>query len=199
MLEIKLRPWAVRNKNSNASVGVGAFNLVKKSVYEKIGTHKVISLRPDDDLQLGAIIKKNKFSSDVCYGENEIQIEWYANVKELIDGLMKNSFSAFNYRTIISVGAVFALLIFWTLPVPVLLIFGGLQLKLIGVCIALSYVLLLTYKPAMRANAAEALLLPWAAAVMAYTIAKATFITLKNKGIFWRDTFYSLDDLKKQR
>lgn len=199
MLEIKLRPWAVRNKRSKASIGVGAFNLVKKNVYEKIGTHKLISLRPDDDLQLGAKIKQNGFASDVCYANGELEIEWYANVKELIEGLQKNSFSAFNYQAVISVGAVFSLLLFWTLPVPILILFGYGSLKIIGLGVLIIQVILLSCKPAIKAKWYEALLMPWASLVMAYIIAKATFNTLRNKGIYWRDTFYSLRELKKQR
>jgi glycosyltransferase involved in cell wall biosynthesis len=39
MLEIKLKPWKVSDPSSNASIGVGAFNLVKRTAYEKAGTH----------------------------------------------------------------------------------------------------------------------------------------------------------------
>jgi hypothetical protein len=51
----------------------------------------------------------------------------------------------------------------------------------------------------MKSKWYEATLVSYASFVMAYIIGKATYITLKNKGIYWRDTFYSLTELKKQR
>jgi hypothetical protein len=46
MLQIKLRPWDVSNPSSKAAMGIGAFNLVRRTTYEKAGTHTVFSLRP---------------------------------------------------------------------------------------------------------------------------------------------------------
>jgi cellulose synthase/poly-beta-1,6-N-acetylglucosamine synthase-like glycosyltransferase len=65
MLNIKLRPWAASDPSSGAAMGVGAFNLVRRAAYEQAGTHSAISLRPDDDLKLGAQIKKAGFKQAV--------------------------------------------------------------------------------------------------------------------------------------
>jgi hypothetical protein len=98
MLDIKLRPWDISDPSSKASMGVGAFNLVRREAYEKAGTHLAISLRPDDDLKLGERIKHAGFKQDIVYGENEVSLEWYTSLPQFINGLMKNMFSVSNYN-----------------------------------------------------------------------------------------------------
>jgi hypothetical protein len=42
----------------------------------------------------------------VLYGENALQLEWYKNVDEFINGLMKNAFSGFHYSLLKVLGGV---------------------------------------------------------------------------------------------
>jgi cellulose synthase/poly-beta-1,6-N-acetylglucosamine synthase-like glycosyltransferase len=199
LLDLKLRPWNARNKRSKASLGVGAFNLVRKEAYEAIGTHKAISLRPDDDLKLGERLKHAGFNQDVCYADGEVSLEWYENVKALINGMMKNSFAAADYNVFMCIGGVIWLLLFFVVPVPVLLLFGNTTERMMAIAALIFQLILFTTKPAMRATFFQALLMPYAAFMMCYIITKATWLTLTQKGIYWRDTFYSLKELKQQR
>ena len=52
------RPQYANNKKSKSFMGFGAFNLMKRSVYEQIGTTKALRLCVNDDIQLGKQIKK---------------------------------------------------------------------------------------------------------------------------------------------
>ena len=116
MLTAVQRPWAAKIKTSKTSIGVGAFNLVKREVYELAGTHKAIAMRPDDDLKLAASIKAAGGTADVIYGRSEIQVEWYASVKQFINGLMKNIFSGFRYNAVLAAGGAIGTLLFFVLP-----------------------------------------------------------------------------------
>ncbi len=51
-------------------------------------------------------------------------VEWYKSVRQLIDGLMKNTFSGFDYNVLKVIGGVVGTLLFFVLPIPVILIFG---------------------------------------------------------------------------
>lgn len=124
MLSVKLRPWEVSNPKSKASMGVGAFNLVKRSAYEAAGTHKVISLRPDDDLKLGERVKAAGFRQGVVYGDGEISLQWYTSLGEFIRGLMKNTFSVANYNFLLAMAMALSTLVMIVLPLPVLLLAG---------------------------------------------------------------------------
>ncbi len=53
------RPWKAKNPRSSKYVGIGGFNMVRAEVYRAVGTHQAIAMRPDDDMKLGKLIKKN--------------------------------------------------------------------------------------------------------------------------------------------
>lgn len=198
MLELKLRPWKASDPLSNASIGVGAFNLVKRAAYQKAGTHTVISLRPDDDLKLGERIKKAGLRQDAVYGDQEISLEWYPSLKEFIKGLMKNTFSVSNYHlpTVILI----AIMTFGVFVIPIpLLLFQGQTGCLMAASILLSQIVLMLFKKGLLGKWWHALMIPFAGSITIYILIKSTYETLKQGGIYWRDSFYSLDDLRKQR
>jgi glycosyltransferase involved in cell wall biosynthesis len=196
MLILYLRPWDVRNPKRKAAMGVGAFNLVKRSVYEKAGTHAPISLRPDDDLKLGQLIKHAGFRSDVLSGKEYLTLEWYKTVKQFIDGLMKNSFSISNYKLTGAILNVLATLIGVALPVPIMLIFGAVNIQILA-CVVILFQMI--YMELTSPNKWwYALMIPFAGALMAYVIMRAAIITLIQGGIYWRNSFYSLEELRAQ-
>jgi cellulose synthase/poly-beta-1,6-N-acetylglucosamine synthase-like glycosyltransferase len=198
MLEVRLRPWNVRNPASGASIGVGAFNLVKRIAYEKAGTHIPISLRPDDDLKLGERIKKSGCRQDVVYGEQEISLAWYNSLGEFVKGLMKNTFSVANYHLPTAIGMAIMTFVVFVMPIPVLLLSGQTGLFM-AVIILLSQIFLLIYKKGIHGKWWHALMIPFAGLVMMFILLKSAIKTLKQGGIYWRDSFYSLAELKKQR
>lgn len=197
MLNIRLRPWAVSDPSSGASIGVGAFNLVKRTAYKKAGTHTVISLRPDDDLKLGERVKKAGLKQDVVYGQQELWLEWYTSLGQFINGLMKNTFSVSNYRLPVALGTAVATLLIFVLPVPVLL-FAGYPFYLMALLILLSQVAMMVLTKGGDGKWWHALLIPFAGLVMVYIIVKSAFLTIRQGGIYWRDSFYPLAELKKQ-
>lgn len=197
MLDIKLRPWTVSDPDSSSSIGVGAFNFVKRSAYEKAGTHAAISLRPDDDLKLGERIKRTGGRQDLLYGDQEVSLAWYNSLSEFVNGLMKNTYSVFNYRFVFAMAAALAALLVFVLPVPLLLLMGTpyawIALAIIGCHIALLY-----GNKGIRARWWHFLLVPFAGLVMAYIVIRASILTERQGGIYWRKSFYSLKELRKQ-
>ena len=199
MLETRLRPWQVRNPKSNASIGVGAFSLLRREAYLRSGTHERIRLRPDDDLKLGEQIKKAGYKQDVLYGDTQLSLEWYTSVKQFINGLMKNMFSAFKYNAVIAALNALAVLLVIVLPVPVLLIAGGTAVRCMALVILLFQWMAFSFRPAMNAKWWYVLLIPYAGLIMIYIIIRSAWLTIRNKGIYWRDSFYPLSELKKQQ
>jgi hypothetical protein len=198
MLEVRLRPWKVGDPSSNASIGVGAFNLVKRSAYEKAGTHAAISLRPDDDLKLGERIKKSGLRQDVLYGEKEISLKWYSNLSEFVKGLMKNTFSISNYHLPTAIFMALMTFVVFVMPLPALL-WKGQTASLLAIVLLVSQIVLLVFKKGIYGRWWHALLIPFAGCVMVYIILVSAFRTLTQGGIYWRDSFYRLEELKKQR
>jgi len=198
MLELRQRPWAIPDPKSNASIGVGAFNLVRRSAYEVIGTHTAFSLRPDDDLKLGERIKAAGFRQEVVYGEAEVSLAWYTSLREFVNGLMKNTYSVSNYHLPTAVATALATFLAFVLPLPFLMLWGSWGQVLAGVVLTAQIILML-FKAGIHGKWWHALLIPFAGSVVVYIILKSAFKTIRQGGIYWRDSFYPLTELKKQR
>ncbi|MFI5163538.1 MAG: glycosyltransferase [Sphingobacteriales bacterium] len=192
-LMIHLKPWDARKPESKGYVGIGAFNLVRRTAYEKIGTHAAIKLRPDDDLQLGFKIKRAGLRQDVLIGGSFITLEWYKNLGQFKNGLLKNSFSVANYNIPEAIANVLLMLISTVLPMPLMFIFGTTAIRIMAGVVLLTHIIYMSVSPNKWWYA---FLIPFAGFFMAYTTLRAMIITLRQGGIYWRDSFYSLDMLK---
>ena len=198
ILETKLRPWKAKDPKSKASIGIGAFSLLRRVAYTQTGTHERIRLRPDDDLKLAEQIKSAGYRQDVLYGEEMLTLEWYTSVKQFIDGLMKNMFSAFKYNVLWAMLNALAILLVMVLPVPVLLLSGQWYYMIMAVAILSVQWMAFTFHPGLNARWWYALAIPYAGLIIAYIVARSAWLNTIHKGIYWRNSFYSLDELKKQ-
>jgi hypothetical protein len=189
------RAWDVHRPGSRASIGIGAFNLVRARAYRAAGGHLSIRMRPDDDLQLGRLLKARGARADVTVGAGAIAVDWYPSVADLVRGLEKNSFAGLNYRTGAAVASVIALCAHAALFALPLISGGGWRIGAAVVCAA--------FVVAGAAAAVTVGLSPWYAALQpaaalffAWVQARATWLTLARGGISWRGTFYPLSELK---
>lgn len=198
MMDVRQRPWAIRNPKSSASIGIGAFNLVRRTAYEKAGTHTALSLRPDDDLKLGERIKRSGGRADILYGDGAISLHWYTSLGQFVRGLMKNTFSVANYNLLLALGMSLATLLVFVLPIPVSLLLGGPGLLMAAIMIT-CYIVLMVFKKGIRGKWWHGLMIPFAGLVMVYIITASAIKTLRQGGIYWRDHFYPLSELRKQR
>lgn len=194
MLCLHIKPWNARKPGIKGYAGVGAFNLLRRVAYEKIGTHASLRLRPDDDLQLGLAIKKAGLRQDVLFGLKYVYLEWYRSLKEFSNGLTKNSFSAFNYNIFRAMTSVILIIAGIALPLPMMFILGPGYLREIAAVVLLSHVIYMIATPPNKWW--YALMIPFAALCMAWIILRAAVLNTKQGGIYWRDSFYSLDMLK---
>jgi len=197
MLMMVIRPWDAKRPRRSGSIGVGAFNLIKRAAYERAGTHVKIRLRPDDDLKLGRNIKRAGLRQDALKGKDYICLEWYKNVGQFINGLMKNSFLVGNYNVFRSIADILATLFLVALPLPLMFVFGDTNIRLMA---GLILVIQIGFMGIITTNKWWcALMISFSGFLMAYIVARSTFITLKQGGIYWRDSFYSLAMLKGEK
>src|SRR6202040_3334360 len=91
-------PSEVINPKSGAYVGVGAFQLLKRSAYEAAGTHRRLAMEVVDDMKLGKIVKEAGFRSSVGLAQNAVVIRWHAGLGNLVRGVTKNFFAALGYN-----------------------------------------------------------------------------------------------------
>jgi glycosyltransferase involved in cell wall biosynthesis len=191
------KPWKVSDPRSRHFIGVGAFNLVRKSVYLQIGGHEPIKMHPIDDIMLGKIIKRHGYRQECLSGYDFLTVRWYASPREMIQGLMKNIFALYNFRVSLVLAAILMIGVMTILPVwGALFATGPARL-----CFALAVVTRLASSAYGAFHTAAtlwivpfSLLTPY---INIYIILKGMVTTLHNRGIIWRGTYYPLDQLKK--
>jgi glycosyltransferase involved in cell wall biosynthesis len=194
-----LRPWKARDPKSRCFVGVGAFNLVRTGAYAAAGGHAPIRMRPDDDIKLGKILKRNGARQDVVLGRDLVSVEWYHSLREAIDGLMKNSFAVVEYNPALMVLGAAAYLILGLGPLAALLLGEG-GVRVIG-AVAVGFQVFVHLRGAREAGAPwyAALLYPVISVIFCWIVLRAMVLNLRQGGITWRGTFYPLAELRRNR
>lgn len=77
------RPWLVQNDDPNTGVGIGAFNLVRRSALEKTGGFEELKLEVADDLSLGRMLKASGARPAIGRGRGLISVQIYSSLGEL--------------------------------------------------------------------------------------------------------------------
>lgn len=194
-----IRPWKAKDPKSPYHLGVGAFNLIRRSVYEKIGTFEALRLRPDDDVKLGKLVKLKGFKQIVFLGKDACSVEWYSTVREFVKGLEKNVYPGSDYRFFFMVLSTTALFITYILPYLILPFVDGVDLLLFCLCIVFQ-LLCFVYTCEKQGTPKKTFIaFPLGSTLYLYVIWNAILKCVLKNGIEWRGTFYSLDELKKNR
>jgi len=197
-LFLLFKPWLAGNPRSKRFMGVGAFNMVRRQAYEQVGGLAAIKIHPIDDLMLGKIIKEGGLRQECLSGYDFVTVSWYHSTGAMIDGLMKNIFALANFNTALALGGALGISLLTILPPWGVLLCHGPARLFFALTVALR---LAFFSQAARYSglspwlAPAALITPY---ITVYTILKATFTTLKNKGISWRGSRYPLDELRRK-
>jgi glycosyltransferase involved in cell wall biosynthesis len=198
MSSFAMRPWKVRDPNARDHMGVGAFNLVRRTAYETIGTYEKLRLEVVDDIKLGEAIKKSGLHQDVVFGPGLVTLRWAVGAAGVVANLEKNLFAFLQFR-IALVLAVCATTSFLCIgPFAGFFLAAGWARAPFALAIAL---IAIAYTYAGRYMASSPLLFltcPIAAIVFAYATLQSAFIALRDGAVTWRGTKYSLDELKKK-
>lgn len=191
------RPWKVADPKARDHMGVGAFNLIRRGVYESVGTYAALRMEVLDDMKLGKVVKNAGFAQRNVFGEDLISVHWARGAKGVMNNLTKNFFAVLSFQ--------------W--PRTLVSAFGMAFLNLmpfVGVCLAHGWARLpyaiallsmfLIYWGMSRRSAIPAyyfLLHPVSSVLFVYTLLRSMAHTLWNDGIVWRGTKYHLEELRK--
>ncbi|HLZ13795.1 MAG TPA: glycosyltransferase family 2 protein [Candidatus Acidoferrum sp.] len=194
---VATNPNDVGNPGSRSYVGIGAFQLVRRSAYEKCGMHGRLALEVVDDMRLARNIKQAGFRSCVGVAQKHISVRWHAGAGNIVRGVTKNFFAAANY----SMGMVAAqsIGIFCTniLPFLALPFLHGWAWGFDAVAVAAALGFHAGVAAEMRVSPLFALTDPIGATLFLYMLLRSTAVTLWQGGIVWRGTFYSLEELRR--
>lgn len=191
------KPWKAADPASSFAFGVGAFNMVRSSAYRAIGGHSRIRMQPIDDLMLGRELKAHGFRQLCMLGEQQVRVCWYPSVPAMIDGLMKNVFSVLHYRVWLAVLVAVLILVGTVVPVAAIFFTSGV-VQLVFAAVVLTRVIgLLGTARFYRMGPGAALGGLISPFLSVYIVLRAMVLVTRNSGIYWRNSFYPLEELKK--
>ncbi|HEV7590478.1 MAG TPA: glycosyltransferase [Longimicrobium sp.] len=199
MFTLFVRPWKARDPRSGAHIGVGAFNLVRADAYRRIGTHRAIAMRPDDDMKLGKLVKKHGLRQDFVNATSHVRVEWYHSVREAMRGLRKNGFAGVDYRLSMVLLATVTQPLLFVWPFVAVWVTGGATRLLNAVVVAAALAMFAGAAREQRVRWWYGAAYPLAIVLFLAAIWNATLYALVHRGIEWRGTHYPLDELKANR
>jgi glycosyltransferase involved in cell wall biosynthesis len=191
------RPWRVSDPTAKDHMGVGAFNLVRRQVYDAVGTYRALRMEVLDDMKLGKLIKTGGHAQRNVFGEDLISIRWARGAMGVVDNLTKNFFAILSFQWWRATGSV-AGLAFLNLG-PFLGVWLAHGWARVGYGLALLSLFAIYVGMSWKSDVPPHyfLLHPIATALFMYTLLRSMILTLGKGGVTWRGTFYPLEELRK--
>ncbi len=190
------RPWKVADPRARFdAIGVGAFNLVRRSAYERIGGFEALRMEIVEDVGLGRRIKGAGLAQRIAFAPGLVRVHWAAGAWGLVQVLTKNLFSAFRFHVSLALGACVWLAVFCIAP-GLGLLWHETRLPAVLTLLAV----LQTYRLYGRVSgirAWQAFLSPAGALLFLVALLRSMVTTLRQGGVVWRGTFYSLKTLRR--
>ena len=191
------RPWKVSDPRTKDTMGLGSFNLVRRSVYETVGTFRALRMEVVDDVKLGERVKAGGFSQRAVLGPGLLDLRWGQGARGIVRNLTKNLFAVLHYRRPRVLGACLMLVVLNVLPFLGIWLAQGWSKT--GFSIAVAALALLyvgTYRTS-RISPLYALLHPVNSLIIGYALLRSTASTMWHGGVVWRGTRYSLEELRR--
>lgn len=191
---LAVRPWKADSPGEKDAIGVGAFNLIRTTAYLDLGGFDAMPLEILEDLTLGRRVKAARLRQRVAYAPGAVAVHWAPGLIGVLHGMTKNLFAVFRFRPSLLVAAALGLALFVVAPWILLALPATRTPAALAVAsMAGLYILTGRYSlisPAWFVTA------PLAAALLIYSMLRSMLITLRDKGVTWRGTFYPLHTLK---
>lgn len=191
------RPWKVADPKSNDFIGLGPFNLIRRSAYEKIGTWEALKMEIIEDMKLGKLIKQHGFSQRNVFGPGLLPWRWGRGARGLSRNLTKNMFSLLQFRWGKSIGALLLLLSLNFIPIAGAVWAPGWAKLPYFVALASIAGIHIGMGKRTQAPGWTFLFYPVSTLMIAFTLVRSMLHALVNKGVVWRGTRYALDELRR--
>jgi glycosyltransferase involved in cell wall biosynthesis len=191
------RPWKVADPKAKDHMGVGAFNLIRRQAYARVGTYEALRLEVLDDMKLGKVVKNAGLAQRVVFGDGLLSIHWAKGALGVINNFTKNFFAVMSFewwRTVATAGA----LLFLNL-MPFVGVWFSSGWGRAGYALALLSMFAIYAGMSLRTRIAPYyfLLHPVSTLLFNYALLRSMVVTLRDGGVTWRGTKYPLDELRK--
>jgi glycosyltransferase involved in cell wall biosynthesis len=197
---VATRLWAVSDPKSDAFVGIGAFNLVRRTALQRTEGFNWLRLEVGDDMALGMLLKESGARSVLVNAEDLLGLYWYSTVAKMSHGAEKaySSVGRCSLVRIVVLSAVlvamewspFVALAGWHLP--------GLRWASAAMLAAAvgCHAILARWS---KSRLLPGLLFPFAALLAAGIMLRSGWLGFRRGGVVWRGTLYDKDQLRAGR
>lgn len=190
------RAWRATSDSKDVYVGAGAFNLVRRTAYEGIGGHEPLRLEVADDLMLGKLFKRAGHRQEALIAQRHLRLAWHEGVRGFVRGLEKNGFASLGYSLLFLLLVTAFIFVLYTVPYLGVLAFRDARVTGYATSVLVMHAIFAYVASFVRNRWFMTPALPVAAFVYLWAVWRSTLITLRQGGIRWRETFYSLDLLR---
>jgi cellulose synthase/poly-beta-1,6-N-acetylglucosamine synthase-like glycosyltransferase len=111
----------VNNPKKGIGYFFGSFYIIKKEIYEKIGTHEKVKHEIIEDGALGKITKESGFRLKMVRGEHLLDAVYSRSPQEMWNGLERLMVPLYHQNKSYAVGVFFAVLFILFIPIPFLI------------------------------------------------------------------------------
>ena len=191
------RPWKVADPKAKDHMGVGAFNLIRREAYEKVGTYQRLRMEVLDDMKLGKVVKNAGLAQRNVFGDGLLSIHWAKGALGVVNNFTKNFFAVMSFQWWRTVATAVALLFLNLIPFVGVWFASGWSRA--GYALALLSMFAIYAGMSLRTKIAPYyfFLHPVSTLLFNYALLRSMFVTLKDGGVTWRGTKYPLEDLRK--
>lgn len=193
------RTWELRRPRTAGFIGVGAFNLVRRSEYQRVGGHRRLALEVVDDAKLGLLLRRSGVRQGAVDSGGLVAVRWQAGLVRSLGGLVKNLFAGAEYRWPRALLGSLGLAFLSAVPLAAALlapepVARGIALYALATSIAVHGVAARQFGDG---SGLEGLLLPLAGLSLAAVLLVSAVAATLRGGIVWRGTRYPLAALRR--
>ena len=193
-LLLMTRPWSLSRPLSRAFIGVGAFNLVRRSAFEQTAGFEWLRMEVADDAGLGLMMRQSGFPCGAAAAFDQVGLHWYRTVGDALRGAEKGWASVCRFSLCRAAVVASVVLALEMAPVVALWLLALAPVRWIG-CAGAIVLAAFVFTVVMLGRWAggrvvPGLLSPLTAVLSAYGLIRAAVLGKRRGGVLWRETFY---------
>lgn len=191
------RPWKVADPKTKDFMGVGAFNLIRRQVYETVGTYQALRFEVLDDMKLGKVVKEAGYAQRCVFGRGLLSIRWAKGAMGVVENLTKNMFAIMSFQWWRAVASAFALAFLNLMPFAGVVLAHSWGRLPYAVALASMFGIYVGMSWMSDVPAYYFALHPLSSTLFVYILLRSMVLTLGRGGVVWRGTFYPLEELRR--
>ena len=197
----------VNNPKKGVWYFFGSFFIIKKDVYQKIGTHERVKQEIIEDGALGKITKESGFVLKMVRGEHLLNALYSRSPKEMWNGLERLMVPLYHQNKSFAVGVFFAVLFILFIPIPFLIysiIFFETSISFIPLLISsilstctIFIAAFMETKMGLNLNSVFALFAPIGGLIVTCGFLSGLLQANKSSAVSWRGRKYSVKEFSQ--